>query len=826
MRIDLHVHSKFSRRPSQWVLQKFGCPESFTEPSVLHRIALEKGMTHVTITDHNSIEGCLEIAHLPNVFISEEVTTYFPEGGCKVHVLVYDIDEAIHSEIQDLRRDIFELAAYLHEKGIHHVLAHPLFSINDRLTVDHFEQFLLLFKNFEINGSRDLSQNRCLEEVLGRLRPEDMERLAEKHRMNPLHDEPWIKHLTGGSDDHSALNIARHFTEVPDAVDIQGFFLGIRQGRGKVRGEGSTPRTLAHNLYGIAYQFYKNRFQIGRHVNKDPFLQFIDRFLDPDSQEHNGLLKRFYWFWNSRRTRRFEPAKGKRLQDLLRYETRRLISDDPAFVDAFRNGNGAGKGNGKVKPGHVEETWFHFVNKVSNKALLHFGNHLLDHLSGGQLFNIFQTIGSAGSLYSLLAPYFVSFSVFTKDRCFCDALVKRFSDGEAQGESGRKPVRVGHFTDTFYEVNGVALTLQHQVRMALKTGKNLTVITCDAEMREKREGIRNFKPIGVYELPEYPEQKLFYPPFLEMLDYCFQMDFTHIHSATPGPIGLAALAIARILKLPITGTYHTALPQYAWHLTGDSGIQDLVWKYTLWYYEQMDFVYVPSRSTGQELLDRGIKPEKIRIFPRGIDVERFHPSKRDLPFLADRTGLPKGPKILYVGRISKEKNLQLLGNVCRRLLRTHPEVGFVFVGDGPYHEEFQEMMRGTPSHFTGYVEGEELAKIYASCDLFVFPSTTDTFGNVVLEAQASGIPVVVSNCGGPRENMIPGKTGVVVKGDDAESLLAAIEHLLESPERLREMGGAARKYMEDRSFEEAFDRTWKMYRDNSLSLPIQMDRAV
>ena len=96
IKADLHVHSKFSKRPTEWILQKIGCPESFTEPRQLYKIAKQRGMTLVTITDHNMIDGCLEIAHLPDTFISEEVTAYFPEDQCKVHVLVYNITEKIH----------------------------------------------------------------------------------------------------------------------------------------------------------------------------------------------------------------------------------------------------------------------------------------------------------------------------------------------------------------------------------------------------------------------------------------------------------------------------------------------------------------------------------------------------------------------------------------------------------------------------------------------------------------------------------------------------------------------------------------------------------
>lgn len=103
MKVDLHVHSKFSKRPSQWILQKLGCPESFTEPLRVYRIAKEKGMSLVTLTDHNTISGSLEIAHLPDVFVSEEVTTYFPDDRCKAHVLVYNIDERTHEDLQKVR---------------------------------------------------------------------------------------------------------------------------------------------------------------------------------------------------------------------------------------------------------------------------------------------------------------------------------------------------------------------------------------------------------------------------------------------------------------------------------------------------------------------------------------------------------------------------------------------------------------------------------------------------------------------------------------------------------------------------------------------------
>jgi glycosyltransferase involved in cell wall biosynthesis len=313
-------------------------------------------------------------------------------------------------------------------------------------------------------------------------------------------------------------------------------------------------------------------------------------------------------------------------------------------------------------------------------------------------------------------------------------------------------------------------------------------------------------------MPEYPDMTLYYPPLLQMLDYCYQQHFTHIHAATPGPIGLAALAIARILKLPIYGTYHTALPQYVNQLTDDPAMGDIMWKYSIWYYNQMDAVYVPSRSTGEELASKGIPKAKIRFYPRGIDIQRFHPSKRN-GFFSNRFHLAgDAVKLLYVGRVSREKNLPLLVDIFKELINKDTGFHLIIVGSGPYLHEMEEALEGYPVTFAGFLEGEDLAQAYASSDIFIFPSTTDTFGNVVLEAQASGLPVIVSDQGGPKENMIHEQTGFVVPADQPEGFIAALNTLIKKPNLWHDMKKNARKYVEDRSFEAAYMSLWDSYR--------------
>lgn len=801
MRADLHVHSKYSRRPSQWFLQKIGCPESFTEPLDIYTIARSRGMSLVTITDHNRIDGSLEIAHLSGTFISEEVTSYFPEDQCKVHVLAYDINENQHEDIQKFRSNLYELVEYFQHQKIIHVLAHPLYSVNDRLSVEHFEKCLLLFKNFEINEDFNPESNGYLKQLLSDLTREAIFRLADKHGLKPQDLEPWEKTLIGGSDDHSSLNIGRTFTEVEGADCVDSFLKGIDNAATKVISEPSSPQNLACNLYSIAYQFYRNKLGLGNYVPKNGVLKFIDCCLRTDYAQPPGFLNKLHILRQYRRQRKITGSVPDSVIELLRRETDRLLTENPGLFLLPQDDS--------LTYQDLEQRWFLFVKEISNRVILHFGNHLMDHFSGANLFNIFHTIGSAGGFYTLLTPYFVAFSQYSKHRHFQGMVEKSFGRQGMEATESAPAENVAIFTDTYYGMNEVALSLQEQMVSTVKTNQRLTVVTCDGDHHTDNTGLRNFTPIGVYEFPGDRESRLFYPPLMEMLDFCYRQNFSRIHAATPGPIGVAALLVARLLTLPITGTYYTSLPHYATFVAGDAFMEELALRYTIWFYSQMSQIYVPSKSTFDELKQKGVASEKIHLMPHGIDINRFHPAKRN-GFLKSRYSIRKGLKLLYVGRISTEKNLPLLAKAFKILHQQHKGVQLIVVGKGPYLNEMQAELKSTPCIFIGYLNREDLAAVYASCDIFVYPSATDAFGQVVLEAQASGLPVIITDRGGPRENVIAGKTGLVVKADDIDSIVSALQRLVLSPAFARNMGRSARRYMEDRFSDGALRHIWKM----------------
>ncbi len=382
------------------------------------------------------------------------------------------------------------------------------------------------------------------------------------------------------------------------------------------------------------------------------------------------------------------------MRDIFRKNAAKIILESPSMRELLKDSN--------HNLEEMNKAWFQFANQISEEVLKQFADSIIKSLNSANLFNIFHTIGSVGSLYTMLAPYFVSYNLFVKNRQFCNYCLEHFS-------SGRKPTRlsqrsalmqikkprlnIAHFTDTFYDINGVAMTLKMQMKMAIKNKKQLTIITCvpeseilepPATARHERTSVINFMPAGIFEMPEYPDMKLYYPSLLKMLDYCYEQQFSHIHSATPGPIGLVALAIASILKIPIYGTYHTALPQYVNHLTDDQFMEDIMWKYLIWYYNQMDALYVPSIATGNELKKKGIPKEKIRFYPRGTDIERFHPSKRNGFFSKKFNVSENGFKLLYVGRISREKNLSDLVDTCKSMAEIRNDFHLIIVGSDPY----------------------------------------------------------------------------------------------------------------------------------------------
>jgi glycosyltransferase involved in cell wall biosynthesis len=798
-RADLHVHSEVSRVSAEWFLRKIDCPECSTPPKTLYRLARQRGMDFVTITDHDSIDGALRIKDLPGTFISEEVSTRFPEDDARLHVVALNITPEQHDEIQKHRHNVYHLVDYFQRESILHFLAHPVYASGGRLTVDHVEKALLLFKTFEaINGQHTSPESLIFRDIVAALTEERIEELSRRHGIDPVGERPWEKGWTGGSDDHSMLCIAATYTETDRVDSLDEFLEEIRRGKGRGAGEPAASLKLAHAIYSGAYNYYRLRFG-GRDAEKSFVGRFFQRLLEGKSSSKK------WW----RPLRKLYPVARRVVRKVHLRDSNPVAAAFKEEVMAFLEENRSLRrrlfGIEGSPPNQI--AMFRLASEVSSRLIHRYVRRMEKDVREADLLDLAQAIAAVATIHGFLFPYYFSFMHFHRDKNLIRDLRGRF-DMPLRVEDQRLCL----FTDTLLEINGVAHTIRTMGGIATEKKRHFRVASSLSEDAEVPPYADQYPAIASFDLPEYPELKLNFPSFLDVLHSVETQRFDAVHISTPGIMGLIGLAVGRMMKVPVVGTYHTDIPRYAATLTGDDHIGELAWKYIRWFCDRLDILIVPSHATARYLAGQGLDPDRMRVLIRGVDSGRFHPGKRD-PSVWERIDLDGGPKLLYVGRVSKEKNIDVLVKAFDQVRERIPEARLVIVGDGPYRQELEAANADSSVRFPGYTRGEDLARLYASSDLFVFPSRTDTLGNVVMEAQASGLPAVVSDEGGPQELVETGTTGVVTSCLDPDELARELVALLQNPDRMRNMGSAGRERMVGRTPESFFDAFWKLHLD-------------
>jgi glycosyltransferase involved in cell wall biosynthesis len=369
-------------------------------------------------------------------------------------------------------------------------------------------------------------------------------------------------------------------------------------------------------------------------------------------------------------------------------------------------------------------------------------------------------------------------------------------------------MRVAVFTDNdFDKVNGVTTTLSAAVQHA-PAGINLRIYTAAREAADTPQYLA-LKSLGL-PIPFYGEMQMYVPRLRAYVAHARADGIDVIHLTTPGPVGLAALYVAKQLQLPMVGSFHTDLAAYTALLSGSARLGALMREYMRWPYGKCARVLVPSAHTRELLIGAKGHAERIDVWPRGVDTGLFSPARRSERLREQWHVSARRPALLYVGRVSREKGLHLLPCIQSCLHSLGIDHRFVVVGTGPMLPALREQM--PDAVFTGVLNREAVADVFASADIFVFPSRTDTAGNVVLEAQASGVPVAVTDAGGPRENMIPGATGIVRADDDPVRWGHAIAEMLRGG-RLALMAESARAYALTRQWPLALRPLYRAYEE-------------
>ena len=571
-RADLHVHSSHSERPSYWVLQKLGAPESYTDPLEVYRACRNRGMDFVTITDHNRIQGCLEIGHLPGTFTGVEATTYFPENGCKIHCLAYGFSEAQFGEIQRLRENIFDLRRYLVEEGIVHSIAHPLYSVNGRLDLETFEKLLVLFNRFEgLNGSRHPRASLIATVIAENLDRETLYRLADRHGLEPGGAEPWKKSFTGGSDDHGGLHCGCAFTETA-ACRTAGEYLNLlAEGAHGSGGRAGTSFRLAHTIYRIAYLYYRDR-------------------LSPQSAGTSflGTVVR----------RLAGVPMGKRL--IQSYQTRRLSRNERLILKAFESLFSAGGSSpGDCGSDERDAQRFQQACEITQQVALSCASTMVGRLKGGRYLESFQSLASMAPVALAVAPYVSAFAAQHKDEALLRTTAAAFPAASHMTLRSGKTVWI---TDS---MQGMP-----EIQRSVKALKGI-IKGYPPEIMSLGEchGLPSkvFKPVGRLRIPELNHMLIGFPPFLQMLGAIEAAEYDHMMIATPGPAGLVGLLGAGLLGIKAEALFTQDLVPAGKQRGEDDGLQELAWSYYRWFYSRVERTWFISERTGLLLLEHGIE---------------------------------------------------------------------------------------------------------------------------------------------------------------------------------------------------------------------------
>jgi glycosyltransferase involved in cell wall biosynthesis len=365
-------------------------------------------------------------------------------------------------------------------------------------------------------------------------------------------------------------------------------------------------------------------------------------------------------------------------------------------------------------------------------------------------------------------------------------------------------MRIAFFSETHVsEHDGVAVILDRLLRDLYRTGHEVLLVGTHAN-GTNGAGV----PPGIQAalvpsipLPWYPDLRLAAPISQQVLRAVKGFKPDVIHLVTAYSVGLIGLQAARTLGVPAVATFHAALPDLLPYYGFGWG-SDVCWSYLRWFHRKVAFTYCPSQATADRLCEQGF--ENVRVWSYGVETERFHPGHRS-PAIRERHGPPDAVHLLYVGRFAPEKDLPVMFDAYRAVASARPgAVHLVLVGDG-VHTGRTLARAPKDTTATGYLEGELLLQAYASADVFVHPSRTETQGNVVLEAMASGLPVVGMREGGVLENVRHEMNGLLCEPGNARSFASAILRLVDDSNLRNRLAANARVWAEGRPWDASLD---------------------
>ena len=587
------------------------------------------------------------------------------------------------------------------------------------------------------------------------------------------------------------FNIGRTWTEFPsDCTTIPQLLECLRTGDCHPGGEAGSSIKLAHNFFGVAVRYIGSNLAT-RPQSKSTAAsnQMLQMLVGGGRRLRNrDLLKMVVAdklkTVGRRIARPFSPAARPQggtalLRDLFDKSIRSRIGEHPTLTAALRDGRA---------PLSEHEAMFALMGALNRDVTRGIFESVSKGLGRGELAPIFDSLSAVAAQQFLMLPYY--FSLFHQNR-EREHLPRITGFGN---NLNKQNLRVALFTDCFACEADAARFSRSMGAQAAQRGLHLTVHTCDAEP-SAQPWVKNFQPLASCPLPLFPAATLNVPPVAEVLEWADRQQFDVIHVDTFGPMGLMGWLAAKMLRIPLVWAFHLDLPALAKAATGDYRLTSSLVGATSWFYQQADTMLAVSHASEARLAKLGVDADRIRTVPAEFDASAFDPDLRDVNYWA-LAGVREPHRILYRGPVTIERNLPMLCQAFQKLSKLRNDVALVVIGEGAYLETMREKMAGLPVYFNPSRESAanplmQRAIEYASSDLFVYPSAIDTSARSVIEAQASGLPVLVSDQTASVEMMDNGVSGLALPPDKPEVWAQTIDQLLGDEARRQWMGRTA-----------------------------------
>jgi glycosyltransferase involved in cell wall biosynthesis/predicted metal-dependent phosphoesterase TrpH len=779
-RVDLHCHSSASEVSRLGVQRAMGLPECATPPEEVYALAKRRGMDFVTITDHDTIDGVLAIADRPDVFVSEELTAHFRGELQAVHVLCYGITPEDHEWLQRHNHNVEACAEYMHEREIVCALAHPYYTVAAPLSPRHRRRLVELFAIWEVrNGARARELNRPAAIYIA------------------THDGIGI----GGSDDHAGVDIGRTFTETPPADSPAELLAHLRAGRTHARGEQGSAAKWAHAAIALAAR------SLGTGGPAPERAQGHERAGAPIDLTRETTPSHET---TSARDQETATGNGPVAQDPAPPDPRMVMRMSERLL---REGDARHGATGSdLTPDDARQllrAWLAAVELPESELLAHMQAEGFTHSDlhrracraherklGGAVESVARAVEAGGHVDLSAAATAVFEGCIAAIPYAPAAAFLGAEKAKLDSREGETP-RVAVMADGIASTHGVSRTIE-EIRARGVRGFEIEVIGTDPGVD------RRLSAVAELDVPHYPGLRIGVPGLPAAVETLAEGEFDAIHVCSPGPIGIAGALVARGLGMPLIGSYHTELTAYAALRSGDSHLAQAMDLAVRTLYGACDLVLSPSPSSDETLGQLGIPASRIARWDRGVDCSRFDPSLRG------ERPLPGELNVLYSGRITREKGADLLADAFLDAHERDPRLHLVLAGGGPEEGRLRERL-GAHATFLGWQEGAELAKVYASADIFLFPSATDTFGQVILEAHASGLPVVAVAAGGPA-SLIEHRVSGLLCEPSADALAEGVLELAGSPLLRGRLAAVALTGVRRRTWEGALERLAEGYR--------------